>query len=67
MMRQRLECYLRMEGCLVIVDIRNTDWLFKIIWCESAITLNMTRRWLSSTWYRSEDDDTEAGLYSSKG
>ena len=39
MMRQRLECYLRFEGCLLIGDIRTTDWLFKIILCESVINI----------------------------
>ena len=37
MKRQRIECYLRVEGCLLIGDIRTTAWLFKIIWCVSAI------------------------------
>ena len=38
-MRQRLECYLRFEGYLLIGDIRTTDGLFNIIWCEAAIAI----------------------------
>ena len=37
--RQRQECYLRVEGCLLIGDIRTTDLLFKIISSESAIAV----------------------------
>ena len=39
MMRQRLECYLRVEGCMLIGDIMTTSWLFKIIWSESDIAI----------------------------
>ena len=37
--RQRLECYLRVEGCLLISDIRTAAWLFKFISCESNIAI----------------------------
>ena len=39
MNRHRLECYLIVEGCLLIGDIRTTAWLFKLIWCESDIDI----------------------------